>query len=60
MKIAVIGAGISGLTAAYLLCGDNDITVFEANDYAGGHTDTHERGGGGKDLCRRPGVHRVQ
>ncbi|HWR90285.1 MAG TPA: FAD-dependent oxidoreductase [Dissulfurispiraceae bacterium] len=42
MKIAVIGAGISGLTAAYLLCGDNDITVFEANDYAGGHTDTHD------------------
>ena len=42
MKIAIIGSGISGLTAAYLLCKDYDITVFEANDYIGGHTHTHE------------------
>ena len=40
MKIAVIGAGISGLLAARLLTRDNDIHVFEANDYAGGHTNT--------------------
>jgi uncharacterized protein len=40
MKIAVIGSGISGLTAAYLLSRSNDITVFEANDYIGGHTNT--------------------
>jgi predicted NAD/FAD-binding protein len=40
MRIAIIGAGISGLTAAYLLYRDFDITVFEANDYIGGHTHT--------------------
>ena len=40
MQIAVIGSGISGLVAAYLLSEDNDITVFEANDYIGGHTHT--------------------
>ncbi|WP_438970481.1 FAD-dependent oxidoreductase, partial [Methylophaga sp.] len=42
MKIAVIGAGISGLTAAWYLAKDYDVTVFEANDYIGGHTDTHD------------------
>ena len=42
MKIAIIGSGISGLTAAHLLCKDYDVTVFEANDYIGGHTHTHE------------------
>lgn len=41
MKIAIIGSGISGLTAAYHLSESHDITVFEANDYIGGHTHTH-------------------
>jgi predicted NAD/FAD-binding protein len=40
MKIAIIGSGISGLVAAYHLHRDNDVTVFEANDYIGGHTNT--------------------
>jgi uncharacterized protein len=40
MKIAIIGAGISGLTAAYRLSPVHDITLFEANDYLGGHTHT--------------------
>lgn len=40
MKIAVIGSGISGLLAARLLATDHDIHVFEANEYAGGHTNT--------------------
>lgn len=40
MKIAIIGSGISGLVSAYLLHGDHEITVFEANDYIGGHTHT--------------------
>jgi predicted NAD/FAD-binding protein len=40
MRIAVIGSGISGLVAAYLLSEEHEITVFEANDYIGGHTHT--------------------
>jgi uncharacterized protein len=40
MKIAIIGGGISGLTAAHLLCGEHEITLFEAGDYPGGHTNT--------------------
>jgi predicted NAD/FAD-binding protein len=42
MHIAIVGSGISGLVAAHLLNRDNDITVFEANDYIGGHTHTVE------------------
>lgn len=40
MKIAIIGTGISGLTCGYYLHKDHDITLFEANDYIGGHTAT--------------------
>ena len=40
MRIAVVGAGISGLVCAHLLHEGHDLTVFEANDYAGGHTHT--------------------
>ena len=40
MKIAIIGTGISGLGAAYLLAGQHSITVFEKNNYIGGHTRT--------------------
>lgn len=40
MRIAVVGAGISGLVVAHLLHRAHDITVFEANAYPGGHTNT--------------------
>ena len=40
MKIAIIGSGISGLTSAWYLRHQHSITLFEANDYAGGHTAT--------------------
>ena len=40
MRIAVIGAGVSGLVAAHLLHPAHDVTVFETNGYAGGHTNT--------------------
>jgi predicted NAD/FAD-binding protein len=40
VKVAVVGAGVSGLVAAYLLHREHDITVFEAGGYAGGHVNT--------------------
>lgn len=39
-RIAVIGSGISGLTTSYLLQSQYDVTLFEAQDYLGGHTNT--------------------
>lgn len=40
MRIAIVGTGISGLTCGYYLHQEHDITLFEANDYIGGHTAT--------------------
>jgi predicted NAD/FAD-binding protein len=40
VKIAIIGSGIAGLTTAWRLHRDHDITLFETNDYVGGHTAT--------------------
>ena len=40
MKVAIIGGGISGSTTAHLLCGQYEITLFEAGDYPAGHTNT--------------------
>ena len=48
MRIAVIGTGIAGMVAAYLLGRDHDLVVFEANDYVGGHTNTLEVAEGGR------------
>jgi uncharacterized protein len=41
MRIAVVGSGISGLASAWLLSREHAVTLFEANDYFGGHTHTH-------------------
>ncbi len=43
--VAVIGGGVAGLTAAYVLQRSCDVTLFEADDRAGGHAHTHEVGG---------------
>lgn len=40
MRIAIIGSGISGLGAAYLLARSHDVTVFERDSRAGGHAHT--------------------
>lgn len=39
-RIAIIGSGISGMAAAWLLREHHTVTLFEANDYLGGHTNT--------------------
>ena len=41
-RIAIVGSGVSGLVAAYLLDSHHEVTVFEASAYVGGHVDTHE------------------
>jgi predicted NAD/FAD-binding protein len=48
-RIAVIGSGVSGLTTAWLLAEHHDVHVFEAGNYAGGHTNTEMVTAGGKD-----------
>jgi cyclopropane-fatty-acyl-phospholipid synthase len=40
MRVAVVGTGVSGMVAAYLLCRSHDVVVFEANDWIGGHAHT--------------------
>ena len=40
MRIAIVGAGISGLVVAHQLHRQHEVTVYEAADYAGGHTNT--------------------
>ncbi|MGW6277035.1 NAD(P)/FAD-dependent oxidoreductase [Kribbella sp. NPDC055071] len=40
--VAVVGAGVSGLTAAYLLARSCDVTLYEADPRLGGHADTHD------------------
>ena len=40
LKIAVIGGGVAGITASYLLQRRHSVTLYEKNDYVGGHTHT--------------------
>lgn len=50
MKIAIIGSGIAGNTLAYHLHKQHEITVFEAEQYIGGHTHTHNIRHEGQDI----------
>lgn len=40
-RVAVVGSGVAGMTAAYLLSRAYDVTVFEQDDRLGGHVHTH-------------------
>jgi predicted NAD/FAD-binding protein len=50
-QVAVIGAGVAGLTAAYLLQRACDVTLYEAQDRLGGHAHTHDIAAGGRMLA---------
>lgn len=42
MRIAVIGGGVSGLSAAYLLSESHEVTLYESDERLGGHAHTHD------------------
>lgn len=50
MKIAIVGSGISGLTAAHHLHPEHEITLFEAGGHVGGHVHTHDVHLNGRDY----------
>ncbi len=54
-NIAIIGSGIAGLTAGYLLSKKHNVTLFEANDYLGGHTHTRDVEMGGNTYSVNTG-----
>ena len=47
-KIAIIGSGISGITAGFELCKKYEVHIYEKNFYLGGHTHTHKINEDGK------------
>lgn len=50
-RVAVVGSGIAGMGAAWLLSRRHEVVLFEANDYLGGHTHTHDIELGGKTYA---------
>jgi predicted NAD/FAD-binding protein len=51
LDIAVVGTGISGLAAAWLLAQRHDVTVYEAEGRIGGHSNTLEVETGGRKIA---------
>ncbi len=49
-KLAIVGSGIAGLSAAYYLRDQYEITIFEKNNYVGGHTRTLDFAEDGKSV----------
>ena len=50
-RVAVVGSGVAGLTAAYVASRTAQVTLFEADDRLGGHADTHLVTEGGRELA---------
>ena len=50
LKIAIIGTGISGMSASWLLSMAHDVTILEKDDRIGGHTNTVDVDGTGVDT----------
>ena len=48
--LAIVGSGISAMTVAHYLKKDFQISIFEKNDYLGGHTHTHEIDSNGRKI----------
>jgi len=51
VKVAVVGAGVAGLHAAWRLSREHAVTLYEAADYAGGHTATVDVEWGGRTYA---------
>jgi len=49
-RLAIIGTGVAGLGCAHFLHPHFDLTIFEQNDYAGGHTNTVTVNEAGREL----------
>lgn len=49
-KLAIVGSGISALSCAHYLRDDYDISIFDKNDYLGGHTHTHNLEEAGREF----------
>ena len=58
LNIAVIGGGIAGMAAAWLLHQRHQVTVYERNGYIGGHSNTVDAHRGPCDA-RRHRLHRL-
>ena len=51
MKIAIVGSGIAGLGAAWVLSREHEVILFEREDRLGGHTHTHNVTLGGREYA---------
>ena len=49
-KLAIIGSGIAGMSSAYFLKDEYEVTLIEKNDYIGGHTNTITVNDGDRDC----------
>ena len=49
-RVAVIGSGVSGLTAAWVIAKSAEVTLYEADERLGGHADTHVVDGRGRSV----------